>query len=539
MNQVRGFIAEVGAARAAIIGGAAAVVLVILVALAMRGGSGPMAYLYTDLDPASASAITDRLTSEGVPYDLAAGGGAIMVPEARVADLRMRLAGDHMGGPLGYEIIDREDAFGTSAAKAKINRTRAIEGELARSIETITTISRARVHVNLPERALFSRETQAPSASVTLRAIGQISAGQVDAIRALVSSAVPGLDPQAISVVDQSGALLARAGDNEGAAALDGRQAAIEKRLGADVEALVGRIVGMGAVRANVSATLEQDDIREEAELYDPERAVMARQTTVERADEDSELSALGGAVSISTSLPDATTEPADQEQRRRRANETSEEMVWANSATRTTRVRQNGAIERLTVSVVVDGTYENGSYQPRTATELDRLTALVENAVGFDEARGDRVMVENLRFAPVDGIEPPIAGLPMGLTKTDILPILRSAILGIIGIVALTMILKSVKGGAVTRMPTLPSLTPESDQARMQRLLERASAGDDDALTELQALRGEHRAPVEQEIDLAQIEGRLKTTAVRKVGEVVERSPREASAIIRQWMYS
>ncbi len=521
-------------------GGITLVVVALLAMLAMRGTSGPMAYLYTDLDAASAAAIADRLTTEQIPYEIADNGRALLVPAARVADLRMSLAGEQIGGAIGYEVLDREDAFGTSAAKSKINRTRAIEGELARSIETITTISRARVHINMPERALFERDRQPASASVTLRTAGSLAPGQVDAIRALVSSAVPGLDASAISIVDQSGALLARAGDMTGAGGMEGRQVAMENRLRGEIEALLGRVVGPGKVRANVAAELEQDDIREESETYDPDMAVLARQTTVEKADQDSETSALGGPVSISTQLPENDpANGAEQEARSRSANEVSEEMVWANSATRTTRIRQGGALKRLSVSVVVDGNYVDGGYSARPQAELQRLQNLVQNAIGFDAARGDSVVVENLRFAEVEGMDAPIAGMPLGLTKADIVPVIRTVILGLIGLAALILILRSLKPGTIERIRTLPALTPETDEAKMKRLLERAAQGDDEALTELQAMRGDTRAPVEQEIDLAQIEGRLKSTAVRKVGEVVEKSPRESSAIIRQWMYS
>ncbi|MGB3723061.1 MAG: flagellar basal-body MS-ring/collar protein FliF [Pacificimonas sp.] len=532
------FINDIGPRRAALMGGITLIIVLGLAMLAMRGTSGPMAYLYTDLDAASAAAIADRLQTEQVPYEIADNGLALMVPAARVADLRMSLAGEQIGGAIGYEVLDREDAFGTSAAKSRINRTRAIEGELARSIETITTISRARVHINMPERALFERDRQPASASVTLRTAGSLAPGQVDAIRALVSSAVPGLDAAAISIVDQSGALLARAGDADGAGGMARRQVAIENRLRGEIEALLGRVVGAGKVRANVAAELELDDIREESETYDPDMAVLQHQTTVEKEDQDSETSALGGPVSISTQLPENQS-TAEQEARRRSANEVSEEMVWANSATRTTRIRQGGALKRLSVSVVVDGSYVDGGYSARPQAELQRLQNLVQNAIGFDESRGDSVVVENLRFAEIEGVDAPIAGMPFGLTKSDILPVVRTAILGLIGLAALIVLLRSLKPGTIDRIKTLPALTPETDDAKMKRLLERAAQGDDEALTQLQAMRGDTRAPIEQEIDLAQIEGRLKSTAVRKVGDVVEKSPRESAAIIRQWMYS
>lgn len=525
-------------------GGIAAVIVALMVFIAWRGSHGPMAYLYTDLTPSSAAVVTERLSAEQIPYELADNGRAVMVPTERVAKLRMDLANEQVGGTLGYEILDRQDSFGMSASKARINKTRAIEGELARSIETITAVRRARVHINLPERALFETDSQAPTASVTLRTGGRIAPQQVAAIRALVAGAVPGLSPDAIALVDQSGTLLARAGDERGAFGIESRQIALEARLKQQVETLLGRIVGAGGVRAEVSAQLDMEDMREESETYDPDLAVLQRTTTVERSDENTETSALGGAVTVSNALPE-NDQAADQEARRSRGTEVSEEQVWANSSKRTTRIRQGGRIERLTVSVLVDGAYIEGpggdvQYQARSQAELDRYARLVRNAIGFDAARGDSVVVENLRFVPPEGTEAPIAGLPLGLTRSDVVPMIRTVLLGLLGLAALVLVIRSLKGGGAARITQqLPSLAPESNEAKMKRLLERAANGDEEALAELQKLRGEIAPPVEQEIDLAQIEGRLKTSVLRKVGDVVEKSPRESSAIIRQWMYS
>lgn len=550
MEQFRKFLGQIGTQRLLLMAAVAAITVIALAFVAIEGRGGPMTYLYTDLDPAGARTITEKLTADGIPYKLSADGTSVMVPEDRVAELRMALAGEQLGGNLGYEILDREDAFGTSAAKSKMNRTRAIEGELARSIESINAVRKARVHIVMPERALFAEQQQQASASVTLKTGGRLASGQVDAIRYLVSSAVPGLAPERISIVDQTGLLLARAGEGADAGgALDERQAAVQSRLAEQIENMLGAIVGHDHVRAQVAAELDLDQMRQESEVYDPDAQVIAKSTTVERQDRSSEANIEGGVVSVANALPENAPDELGRDSRSSNANETSEETLYANSSTRTTLVRNGGQTKRLTVSVMVDGAYEEGpggtmQYRPRTQAELDRFTRLVENAIGFDEARGDSVIVENLRFASSDGEQATALGVPLGIDKDELLPLARTAVLGLLGIVALVMILRAIgkKGGLPAGLPaTLSRQTTSADAARIAGLVDRAANGDEAAIIELRAMREQqgYQPAIEQEIDIAQVEGRLKGSALRKVGDVINQRPNEATAIVRQWMYS
>ena len=548
MEQFRKFLGQIGTQRLLLMIGVAALTVVILAFVAWRGAGGPMTYLYTDLDPAGVETITAKLKADGVPHEIGPDGASVRVPESKVAELRMAFAGQQLGGALGYEILDREDAFGTSAAKAKMNRTRAIEGELARSIESLNAVTKARVHIVMPERALFADEQQPASASVQLKTGGRLATGQVDAIRYLVASAVPGLAPERISVVDQSGALLARAGDGaNGSGALEERQANVEARLAEQVETMLGAIVGPGHVRARVAAELDLDQRRQESEVYDPDAQVIAKSTTVEREDQNSESNVEGGVVSVATALPENAPADVGRDTRTASNNETSEETLYANSSTKTLVVSNGGEIKRLTVSVMVDGSYVEGpggvaEYRPRTAAEIERFTRLVENAIGFDEVRGDSVIVENMRFATPEGEEATALGVPLGIDKDDLVPLARTALVGLVGIAALVLVLRAIgKRGGVAALPQVLKPQPGHDAARMADLVERAANGDEDAMIELKAMRERqgYRPAIEQEIDIAQVEGRLKSSALRKVGDVVSSRPTEATAIVRQWMYS
>ncbi|MGA7996045.1 MAG: flagellar basal-body MS-ring/collar protein FliF, partial [Bradyrhizobium sp.] len=217
----------------------------------MRVTTPQMTTLFTDLRFEDSSAIIKDLDRQAIPYELRNDGAVIMVPKDKVTRLRMKLAegGLPKGGGVGYEIFDKSDALGTTSFVQNINHLRALEGELARTIRAIDRVQAARVHLVLPERPLFSRETPEPSASIVVRVRGALEPQQIRAIRHLVASAVNGLKPQRVSIVDEAGQLLA---DGAGSATdvdntiADERRAGFEKRMRNEVEAIVSSVVGSG-----------------------------------------------------------------------------------------------------------------------------------------------------------------------------------------------------------------------------------------------------------------------------------------------------
>ena len=186
----------------------------------MRVTTPPMATLFTDLTYEDSSAIIKDLERQGIPYEMKNDGAVIQVPKDKITRLRMKLAegGLPKGGGIGYEIFDKSDALGSTSFVQNINHLRALEGELARTIKAIDRIQAARVHLVLPERPLFSRETPEPSASIVLRVRGALEPQQVRAIRHIVASAVNGMKAQRVSIVDESGQLLANGAAGDGAA---------------------------------------------------------------------------------------------------------------------------------------------------------------------------------------------------------------------------------------------------------------------------------------------------------------------------------
>lgn len=519
-------------------GGVAAALLLSIGWLALRTPASEMGFLYTDLDPAGAKAISDKLSAQGVPFKISADGTSVMAPVEKLPELRMSMAGEQLGGKVGYEVLDAEQPFGISSSRAKLNETRAIEGELAKSIESLERVSRARVHIVMPERAMFDTERRKATASVSVKTTGRLPGESVQAIRHLVASAVPGLTPDAVAVVDQSGALLARSGEggDAGSSEIDARQAEVEAKLRNEVESLVASVVGTGNVRASVSAVLERDQVREQAETFDPDLQVVARQVTVESADRNDENAAGAEGATVATQLPEnegpITGNGGDSRTSSR--NETSEDITYLNSKTEKVSVRSPGRVARLTVAVMVDGGPKR--LQP---AEIQRIQRLVENAVGYDAERGDSVLVENMSFMEASEMDELADSLPFGLTVDHFLDLLKFLLIGG-GILLVIRMLRPKTASPVPaqeviegEMPFVPE-TPE-----MVALAQRAADGDEAALRDLELMRNPDGTLLDEEIALAEIDGRIKTSALRRIGDVIAAGPAESASVIRQWMNS
>ena len=509
--------------------------------LILRVTAPQMTPLFTDLSYEDSAAIVKELERQGVPYELRNDGNIVMVPKDRVARLRMALAGDGLpkGGGIGYEIFDRSDALGTTSFVQNVNNLRALEGELARTIRALNSVVAARVHLVMPERPLFSRDRVEPSASIVLKVRGTLEAQQVRAIRHLVASAVNGLKPQRVSIVDEAGHLLADgAGDdgNGGEVSADDRRAAFEKRLREQVEAIVSSVVGPGRARAEVTADFDFNRVTQTSDKYDPEgRVVRSSQTREETSasneGRDNQVTVgneIPGANQRQPAAPEANAAPRDQSRK-------SEEIVnYEISKITKTEVIEGGRVNRISVAVLVDGTYAKNDkgdviYQPRGKEEIDQIAALVRTAIGFDQKRGDRVEIVNLRFAemPATPINEPGGWLAaLQFTKDDIMRAVEMAVMGLLGIVVLFMVVRPL----VRRV-----LAPE--EGKLTALLPGKAGNDQSAeAAKIEAIKAEPSQTAKM-IDVAQIQGQVHAQSVQKVGELADKNPTEAVSIIRQWM--
>lgn len=529
LKELRNLVTQLGPRRLMIMGGIVLALLVGIGALAMRGSSSEMAFLYTDLDPAAAQAITDKLKAQGVPFELSADGTGVMAPIDRTPELRMELASERLGGKIGYDVLDNEESFGVSSSRAKINETRAIEGELSKSIESLDRISKARVHIVMPEREIFAAEARKASAAVTVKTNGRLPKEAVQSIRYLVSSSVPELSPSAVSVVDQTGALLARAGEDGGAGGgdIDEQQSAIEARMRSEVESMIEPIVGQGKVRAEVAVSLDRDQTREEADVFDPDTQVIAHQVTVDSKDQNDSSNAGSEGVSVGAQLPDANgpITGGGQENQRSAKSESSEETTFQNSHKQTVSVRAPGKINRLSVAVMVDG-----GAQGLPERQVQRLTRLVENSVGFDAERGDSVVVESMPFSADLGDETG-GGLPFGLTGGQLLDFLKWVVLAGAVVVGAVLLRKRLRSADVADQGAL--LAAGED---LRALPNDGADGISGAIEDMSEAQS-GVAMLDQEIALAQVDGRIRLSALKRIGDAISRSPAESVSVIRQWM--
>ena len=319
METLRNFVRTLGAVRLTVLGGVAFALIGFFVWIIARASVPQQALLYGDLDMADAARVVSQLEASAIPYHLGNGGTSVYVAADQVARTRVALAehGLPSGGSVGYEIFDAGESLGTTNFQQNLNLVRALEGELGRTIRSIDTVKAARVHLVLPRRELFSREKPEASASVLLQMRGRmrLTPAQVTAVQHLIASAVSGLTPSRISIVDGQGTLLTEGTDGSDAVALaagkaDQRRRELENHLSRTVEQLLERIVGAGKVRAEVSADIDFDRINTSEEIFDPDGQVVRSTQSVEQ--KGSNTDGRGSPpVSVATNLPDANLAPA------------------------------------------------------------------------------------------------------------------------------------------------------------------------------------------------------------------------------------
>ncbi len=532
-----------GGGRIAAMGGVAAGLLGFFVFIAGQVGQPTMGLLYGGLDLNDSAEITTRLESMNIPYELRANGTQVLVPDDQVLRARVSLAGEGLpsGGTIGYEIFDRGDALGTTNFTQEVNLVRALEGELSRTIRSIDAVGAARVHLVLPKRELFSRDTREPSASIVLQMRGSrsLEAGQISAIQHLVAAAVPDLKPSRISIVDERGTLLAR-GIEEGGTAVAGAgrleefRLNFERRLKSSIESMLERSVGPGKVWAEVSADLKHEATTVSEEFFDPEgQVVRSTQTIEENATTRDNIGA--APVTVQQNLPEAQARAPGQAQNETATNRTEETVNFEITKRMTQRVTEAGGLNRLTVAVLVDGTYAgtapNETYNPRTQRDLDQIAALVRSAVGFNQQRGDTVEVINMQFARVEAVVLEETRAFLGLGKDDYFRVGELLIFAIVALLVVLLVLKPL----VTRALSIAQAQAQAAAA------EQAAEAQLIAAQQAALVAPEEQQPiseVEQMLDIANIEGRVRASSIKKIGELVDKHPEEALAILRNWLY-
>lgn len=542
--------------------GAARLAAMLAVTLALVGFFGfvmlkmsqpAMSVLFSDLSTQDVNAILKDLDTRGIKYELRSDGQTVLVAKTDVPRLRLDLAGKGIpsGGGVGYEIFDKGDAFSSTSFVQNINHLRALEGELSRTIRSIGRVQAARVHLVIPEKRLFERDREPPRASIALKLAGELDPAQVRAVRHLVASAVDGLKPERVSIVDERGRLLADGAQGEQGLAglgLDERQTAIEKRIKTQIEDIVASIVGQGRARVQVSATLDSNRIESRSETFDPESKVI--RSSQNRTENSATNEAQNGAVTVGNELPGAQQQGQNAQNQRDVSAKNEEVVNYEISRTTRTEVLEGGRVKKLSVAVLVDGSYTRGQgselgYQQRSPEELERINQLVRTAVGFDQARGDKVEVVNLRFAEAP---PAVADLTeqtmmqqlMSFTREDVIRLFE---MGVISLLTLIVLMVVVRPLLKQVLASDKSVRPIPTFMRNGVAMIQEDGTGDPASPRVIGPNGEVtavevEAPSERMLAIAQIKGQLKAQSVEKIGAMVTQNPADTVAVLRGWIH-
>jgi flagellar M-ring protein FliF len=525
--------------------------------------------LFTNMAPEDAAAVLQKLKESGVDHRLADNGMTVLVPEEKVNDVRLELAGAGLpkSGRIGFELFDKTN-LGVTDFSEKVNYRRALEGELERTIKAINSIESARVHITFPKDSVFldNREPAKASVLVKLRVGASLLPQNVLAISNLVGSAVEGLSPDAVTVVDMQGNLLSkrkRSGDGAGAesgdALLDYRHD-VEKDLTSKVESTLEPLLGEGRFRVGVSADCDISTSEQTDETYDPTRSVMS---TSQKTEDLSNSGSLGGVPGTASNLPRSTIKPLAGVGSGSGMSRRTESMAFETSRS----VRQvkmpRGSIKRVSVAVLLDQDFVwQGQGKQRkhvlTAPPPERIKAIhdiVVGALGIQADRGDQVVIESLPFeqtlAQEDAGNEPGAKADKTAPLTPLAKLLadRRVLIGagvgfLLLIIAVVFLLKRKKKAAVDVGPT--ALPPGAKTAAALAAAEAKEMAVKDADASVKEIReGREAAQISQAAGGLPINAKLALPEMNSATQMmlhqiqdhVAKDPAFAASILRGWM--
>jgi flagellar M-ring protein FliF len=510
-----------------LVGIAAAVAVGVVVAL-WSSGDANYGVLYGNLPDRDAAQVVQALEASSIPYRYEAGRGTIMVPNDRLHEARLQLASQDLpaASGTGFEMLNETRGLTDSQFMESARYQRALEVELQRTIASISSVRGARVHLAMPRSSVFLRDRRPASASVfvQLHPGRRLESGQVMAVVNLVASSVPDMERSQVAVIDQQGTLLSSQ-LNEREDELNGNLEhvqRIEDRLSRRIEELLTPVVGFGRVRAQVAADLQLARTEETQERYDPEHQVIRSEQGNERRRDDNDLATgIPGALS---NQPPAVTDPvADVEGGNARRDITSRQYLRNYEVDRTIRhiLSPAGEIRRLSVAVVVDERRVSGddgqvrmeSYSPE---ELDRMTDLVQRAVGFDEGRGDTVSVINAAFQEVDMGDDMTVDTDSPLDRIDLMGLARIA--G--GVVVLLLLIMAVIRPLLRQLVQVPA---------SQALLRQPQAS--------LAYMGENDLHADDRDIVSQDPRQRYEERIAAAKSVVSQDPKRVAQVVKQWV--
>jgi flagellar M-ring protein FliF len=528
--------------RLILIGSTAVLVGLAVFGLAYYKRNGDFRPLYKALSPEDAGGIVAKLKEKDIPYQVSDDGATVLVPQAKVAEARLEMAaaGLPKSGRIGFELFD-QTKFGATDFMEHVNYRRALEGELERTLMAMSEVEQARVHLTFAKDSVYTENRLPAKGSVVLKLRSALSEQTVSAVRYMISSAVEGLAPEAVSVVDMRGHLLGRPkektasdGDEPSEAALEYRHN-VEKDLLNKVNSTIEPLLGAERFRSSVSAECDFTSGELSEETYDPARQAVSSD---QRSKETSTAGSANGVPGTQSNLPRATPRPGTNTQVTR---ETSNTTYQTTHAVRRTKTPQ-GTLKRISVAVLVDQTahWEGRGptlrrvLTPPSKETIDRITEVVSAAVGIVVERGDRVVVDSLPFETTQDQPPPEALQDRPPTPDSLFngKIIMTGIALLALAAALTFVVRSQRrpglqaevsttlalpAAAQAPAPAQPALTPLASAAQIAKQLEgQRQLRSEEHRKELEAAGAELQALTESAISMTQTNSELCAGVLR-----------------------
>jgi len=503
--------------------------------------------LYSNLSEQDASQISQSLQQAGIKYRLTEGASVIMVAAKDVSSARMMLAGEGLpkGGGAGFDMLDKAEGFGVSQFMENTRYQRALEGELARTITSLDNVRSARVHLALPKQSAFIRQRKNPTASVTVDLLPGRGLGddQVAAVRHIVSAGVPNLDPDNVMVIDHRGRLLTTPGKSADLKVSAG-QFEYRERIESDyekrIEEIISPIVGVGAVRARVSADMDFTVTERSQEQYDPKTASVRSEHIEEQKSTDGGIASgipgslsnqpPAGGVAVTAQNRVSGLGQGQTQAQNGEPLQSSRTLIKNYELDKTiSHVRQGGGVvDRLSIAVVVDFKSkkdENGEVvrEPLPAEELSRLEALVKRAVGFDATRGDQVEVVNAPFNDTSLSEEVVATAPAFYERPELFEWIKQGLAGLLVIYLLMGVLR----------PVMRSLAAASRaQQRAQSAAGEVISEDQLTLSGPDGGAGARQVGGEAALPQISFEDRLNSAK-----EIAGQDPKRVAQVVNNWL--
>lgn len=500
----------------------------------MRWASAPSySVLFSDLDAKAASSVVEKLKADGVPYKLSNQGSAVLVPAAKVYDLRLSLsaAGVPTGGTVGYELLDKQ-GLTTSDFAQKVGYQRAVEGELARTLMALDGVDNASVHLAVPEQRLFTDDRQPTRASVLLKTSAVLDDDAVQSIVNLVASSVPNLAPADVTVADTSGRVLSAPGTAGGAASTRQMQLAdqYQRQLGSDASAMLAQVFGPGHAVVRVSAQLNFDETQTQKETYSENAPkVLKEQTATEKFTGSGAVP--GGTLGV-TGAPAGTTGTNNSYEKNDASKEYGVDHVVE------TAKAAPGKLQRLSAAVVLDGS-------AKPVPPADKVEKLVGAALGLDPARGDTIVVDTIEFdqSVATAAKEAKAKAAGRASATKMLDYVRTGVGALALLLVLLFLAKGLKQKK-TETVALPEIGPGSVAAAIAAAQAQATGalGAAELPVNVPALVGTGTAgaglnpdlpPAHSQIPLPSVTGRGEDDLLR----LIDQQPEEMAVLLRSWL--